>query len=124
MTELTDPLGDFFRELHHRLDLYPTLTPVGQAWPTIATYDLYGVWLRDRQQRREAQLKDSATAAPDGGGKDDDFAFPNVPVELRQLFIAVSNVVMDEMRQPGHRASLIECSIQNRIRHAFEEWPR
>ena len=48
------------------------------------------------------------------------FAFQKVPVELRPLFIAVSNVVMEELREPGHRADRIEVVIQNRIRHAFE----
>lgn len=49
-----------------------------------------------------------------------EFAFPKVPVELRPLFVAVANVVMEELRQPGHRADLVEATIQNRIRHAFE----
>lgn len=48
------------------------------------------------------------------------FAFPKVPVELRPLFLAVSNVVMEELREPGHRADLVEVTLQNRIRHAFE----
>lgn len=50
----------------------------------------------------------------------DDFAFPKVPVELRPLFIAVCHVVMDELREPGERAGIVEATLSNRIRHVFE----
>lgn len=50
----------------------------------------------------------------------DSFAFPGVPVELRPPLIAVAGVVTEELRQPGERADLVEATIQNRIRHAFE----
>lgn len=52
----TDPLGDFFREIHHRIGLYPDVAPAGDIWPSISTYDLYNVWLRDSQNRRELSI--------------------------------------------------------------------
>lgn len=58
-----DPLGDFFREIHHRLDLFPQVVPVGHAWPTISTHDLYKVWLRDSQQRRELRIREEQLKA-------------------------------------------------------------
>jgi hypothetical protein len=52
----TDPLGDFFREINHRIDLYPDVAPAGDIWPTISTHDLYNVWIRDSHLRRENVL--------------------------------------------------------------------
>jgi hypothetical protein len=52
----TDPLGDFFRDINHRIDLFKEVVPPGHVWPAISTYDLYNVWLRDQQYRRENDL--------------------------------------------------------------------
>jgi len=52
----TDPLGDFFREIRHRIDLYPDVAPAGDIWPTISTHDLYNTWIRDNHLRRENEL--------------------------------------------------------------------
>jgi hypothetical protein len=52
--------------------------------------------------------------------RDQDFIFPEVPVELRPLLLQVLDVVRDELRQAGHRATIVENTVRNRIRHAFE----
>ena len=56
MTEPADPLRTFFDNLGHRLDQFRTLAPVGYAGPTLDTHDLYNVWLRDNQNRREVRI--------------------------------------------------------------------
>jgi hypothetical protein len=48
------------------------------------------------------------------------FAFPKIPTELRPLFVRVMDVVTEELREPGHRASAQEAMVRNRIRHVFE----
>jgi hypothetical protein len=51
-----DPLRNFFDEIHFRLDLHPTLAPAGDVWPELETFELFKVWLRGNQQRRELEL--------------------------------------------------------------------
>lgn len=51
-----------------------------------------------------------------------DFAWPKVPIPLRKLFIQVLDIVCDEMRAPGHRATIAENVIRNEIRRAFENY--
>ena len=58
----TDPLGDFFCAISHRLDLFKQIVPVGNTWPTIDTGDLYNQWLRDSHNRREVQLLQERTS--------------------------------------------------------------
>lgn len=58
VSEAVDPLRKFFDDLGHRIDQYPTLTPAGQAWPTLETFDLYSAWLRFNQQRRELRIRE------------------------------------------------------------------
>lgn len=53
---MTDPLGDFFRAINHRIDLFKEVAPVGHAWPAIDIGNLYNVWIRDSHNRREVQL--------------------------------------------------------------------
>lgn len=58
VSEAVDPLRKFFDDLHHRIDQYPVVTPAGQAWPTLETFDLYNAWLRFNQQRRELRIRE------------------------------------------------------------------
>lgn len=58
MTNTTDPFRKFFDDLGHRLDLHPTVAPVGQAWPILETHALYNEWLRFNQQHRELRIRE------------------------------------------------------------------
>lgn len=51
----------------------------------------------------------------------DDFAYPNVPAELRPLFLRVLDEVTAAMREPGRAASVPEAMLRNGIRRAFED---
>lgn len=111
----------------HRVELRVTFT-VGDgdggryaAHEVLRQLELFGTHLGDLASDFEV-----APGTVDGVGwyekwpARDAFTFPGVPVELRPLLVAVANVVTEELRQPGERADLIEATIQNRIRHAFE----
>lgn len=52
----TDPLGDFFRQINHRLDLHKTVVSTSDTCVSMDVGDLYKQWIRDSHQRREVQL--------------------------------------------------------------------